>query len=66
MYTIKLQTPTSTHHINNLTEDDTINFQANLASFLLDDTMALFTIEVPEGTLILPYNILMNTEITIY
>ena len=65
-YTIQIQTPNKTHYIKDLLEDDVFNFETQLNMFLASDNMAFFTVEVPDGKLLLPFEILMNTEITIY
>ena len=66
MYTIRIQTPNKTHYIKDFTEYQLTAFEESLNAFLMDDSTALFSVEVPEGRLILPFDLLMSSEITIY
>ena len=65
-YTIRVQTPNKTHYIKDLTNSDVIEFKEQLNVFLTNENMAFFQIEIPDAELLLPFEILMNTEITIY
>lgn len=65
-YTIKIQTPLKTHYLNKMTKLDVETFKDQLNAFLLSENSAFFFIEIEDGELLLPYNLLNESEITIF
>jgi hypothetical protein len=65
-YTIKIQTPYDEYYLHDYSLEDKNLFLAHLQDFLINEDMAFFNIIQNNGEILLPFQSLINSEITIY
>jgi len=65
-YTIKIQTPYDEYYLHDYSLEDKNLFLAHLQDFLIAKDMVFFNVLHEDAEILLPYQSLINSEITIY